>query len=53
MLNELQSAVDKQDDSIFLIKYKNILEERCIFVAINFDIYGISVSLWLQENTTK
>ena len=27
MLNELQSAVDKQDDSIFLIKYKNILEE--------------------------
>ena len=27
MLNELQSAVNKQDDSIFLIKYKNILEE--------------------------
>lgn len=27
MLNELQSAVNKQDDSVFLIKYKNILEE--------------------------
>ena len=27
MLNELQSAVNKQDDAIFLIKYKNILEE--------------------------
>lgn len=27
MLNELQSAVNKQDDFIFLIKYKNILEE--------------------------
>ena len=27
MLNELQNAVNMQDESIFLIKYKNILEE--------------------------
>lgn len=27
MLNELQNAVNVQDESIFLIKYKNILEE--------------------------
>ena len=27
MLNELQNAVDLQDETIFLIKYKNILEE--------------------------
>ncbi len=27
MLNELQNAVSMQDESIFLIKYKNILEE--------------------------
>lgn len=27
MLNELQNAVNLQDESIFLIKYKNILEE--------------------------
>ena len=27
MLNELQNAVNSQDESIFLIKYKNILEE--------------------------
>ena len=27
MINELQNAVDLQDESVFLIKYKNILEE--------------------------
>lgn len=27
MLNELQNAVNMQDESVFLIKYKNILEE--------------------------
>ena len=27
MLNEMQNAVNKQDKDIFLIKYKNILEE--------------------------
>lgn len=27
MLNELQNAVEVQDESVFLIKYKNILEE--------------------------
>ena len=27
MINELQNAVDMQDESVFLIKYKNILEE--------------------------
>ena len=27
MLNELKNAVDLQNDSIFLIKYKNLLEE--------------------------
>ena len=27
MLNELQNAVNVQDTSVFLIKYKNILEE--------------------------
>ena len=27
MLNELQNAVQLQDESIFLIKYKNIIEE--------------------------
>ena len=27
MLNELKNAVDTQNDSIFLIKYKNLLEE--------------------------
>lgn len=27
MLNELKNAVDKQEESVFLIKYKNLLEE--------------------------
>ena len=27
MINELQNAVEVQDESVFLIKYKNILEE--------------------------
>ena len=27
MINELQNAVQIQDESIFLIKYKNIIEE--------------------------
>ena len=27
MVNELQNSVEVQDESVFLIKYKNILEE--------------------------
>mgnify|MGYP004640057895 FL=1 len=27
MINELQNAVEVQNESVFLIKYKNILEE--------------------------
>ena len=27
MLNELQNAVNMQDVSVFLIKYKNLIEE--------------------------
>lgn len=27
MLNELKNAIDKKDESVFLIKYKNLLEE--------------------------
>ena len=27
MLNELQNAINEQDETVFLIKYKNLLEE--------------------------
>ena len=27
MLNELKNAVDIEDETVFLIKYKNLLEE--------------------------